>query len=341
MVIGMGKWLALFGLGLIACSSSGADDGGASHSSGGTAGANGGGTSAGSANTNGAGTNAGGSAATGGNAGESSATGGSAVGGANQMLVSSVVSDPAKMRGWIYLTQYTADKSAFSYDVEVGFDVERGQWDGCTRNQLGTCWYYDCPPGSNALGNTDPPTSYQTGGTVTITGSRMVPMTVPQETSVMSYQLSGTGQLWPLAGGTVTVEVTGANSVPAFSMQVPVASHVFLTSLNGRTAPVSGASIRRADGLKLEWLSAGAGQLFFAVFKYMGARPAAICNFDGSASSGELPASILEQLDPGDYYYQLRGDVRSHMVAGVWDIETSSYAFGTAQGSSEFALTLE
>ncbi len=317
----MGKWFLLGALGLCACSSSsGNTDAAGGQASAGSGGASGSSASAGETSAggeaNGGGSSPGGSASAG-----SSAAGGSVAGSGS--FVRTPVNDSAKMRGQIYLDQTTTDHVTFSGSVDATFDTERAQWDGCTKNQLGPCWYYDCPAGSNPLGNTMAgATTPESAGTITFSG---LPGGAPVVVSDLDYRSTVASQLWPLAGGQLTLTLAGSAAVPAFTMQVPAPPHVFLTTINGQPTI---DSLSRSDGVRLVWSAAGAGTVFFSVFQFSGTRPAAICEFDAGAGAGDLPAIVLQQLDPGaKYFYALRGDARGFATDGSWQIETYAYAY--------------
>jgi hypothetical protein len=331
----MGKWLWCLALGLAACSSSNGSGtgGGNGEATGGSAGS---GTSsvAGAANGGSASGGAGGGATA--HGGGSSA--GAASGGSGNTFTSTLVSAPAQLRGSVILDQYTADRTTFSADANLEFGTERGQWDGCTRNQIGQCWYYDCPAGSNPVGVGQVPPVYYDGGTVSITST--VGMLAPVfDTSTGLYKASSLTQLWPLAGGPVTITVSGGDTVPAFTLQIAAPPTVLLTSINGQAAP---ASITRSDGAKLVWTSTGVGTAFFAIFEFTGERPAAICEFDAAANAGELPALVLSQLDAGaKYLLELRGNSRAEVMSGMWDMSGSAYFFNAVSGGFETSIELQ
>ena len=312
----MGKrWLWCAVVGLVGCSSSSgstSSDGGADNAAAGMVGAGTGG-SAGSMTSGGASTSGG---ANGGVADAGSANGGSADAGTTGAFVSTLVSVPSIPRGYLNAAQITTDQVTFSYDVNVEFSTSRAQWDGCTRNQLGSCWYYDCPAGSVPVGQSGGENPLQDAGVVTV-NSGSGPITIPGISSnAYQYTLQGSSQLWPLTGGMLTFSVAGSAAVPALSMDVALPPGVWLTSVNGETAPTV---ITRSDRLKLAWTSLGTGTAFFALFAYTGEHPAALCQFDAAANAGELPAAVLEKVDAGaTYYIQLRGDSRAHLEMNGW-----------------------
>jgi hypothetical protein len=336
--VGMGRWVLSLVFGLAACSSSNGSDAG----SGGNGATNGG--SAGNATSSGGIANGGGSAnggagsPGGGSANSGSNAGGTSSGGASGVFTSTLVNAPAQLRGSVLLAQNTPDGLMFTADANLQFDTERGAWDGCTRNQIGQCWYYDCPAGSNPVGATDVPPVYYDGGTVSVTStSGMLNPTFDPDTG--RYNASLASQLWPLAGGPVTVTVSGGGNVPAFTLQVAAPPTVSLKSINGEAMP---ASIMRSDGAKLVWTSDGAGTAFFAIFEYTGERPAAICQFDAAANAGELPAAVLEQLDAGAMYLtEFRGNSVADVMTGTWDMSGSAYAFGANPGAIETSIELK
>lgn len=331
----MGKWVLCCAVALVGCSSSsGSSPAGASGASGGgsagTSSLSGGAATGGSSGANGgssaAGTTTGGSSnagtATGGSAGASA---GSSNGGASTTdFTSTLVSLPAIKSGTLTVEQFTESKTTFITNFYAEFSTDRGQWDGCTRNQLGSCWYYDCPAGSNGYGAVDNPVR-EDAGVVYATGSSGR-VDLAEDSSTGKYSGSTMTEEWPLSGGSVSFSVAGNSSVPAFSMQIPTPSFVFLTSINGETLPTN---VTRSAGAQLVWTSVGSGSIFFGFFKNNGQRPAAFCQFDAAANAGSMPAAVLEKLDPGSYNYEFHGDSRSQMTVSDWEIDSYAYSFGT------------
>jgi hypothetical protein len=284
------------------------------------------------------GNSAGGNTAGGNSAGGNTAGGGSSGGASSTGITSTVVSLPTKGRGDVTLGQFTPDKATFSFYVNVQFSNDRGEWDGCTRNQLGSCWYYDCPAGSNGYGATTTALNEEAG---TVSAVAM-PGTLDLALGVSGlYEATANVQLFPLvaAAASVSVSVTGSTSVTAFTMQVPTPPAVSLVSINGEATPLS---IVRSDGAKLVWTSTGPGTVYFVIFALMGERPAAFCEFDAAANAGEMPAAVLEPLDPTlNYRYELRGDMRSEINVGGWEIDSAAYSFGTSAALSSPIIDLD
>ncbi len=320
----MGKWFLGLALGVLGCSGSGGTDG--ALAGGGNTGAEAGASNAGSGN---AGTSsssgaASGGAANGGAANGGAANGGAANGGASDTFTSTLITAPAQTRGYLDIQQFSADKVSFNFNIDLSFGYTRGDWDGCTRNQLGECWYYDCPAGSNPVGANNQTPIYYDGGTATITGIPPA-ITIPFGGDG-EYLGRGSTQLWPLAGGTVTLSFSGDDNVPAFTLPIPAPPMVWLTSINGEAAP---SSLTRSDGMKLVWTSGGAGNVTFFVYELTGTRPAAACQFDAAANAGELPATVLGKLDPGTaYYLEFRGDGRADLMTGTFDMSAYADAYG-------------
>jgi hypothetical protein len=149
-------------------------------------------------------------------------------------------------------SQYSADQATFTTNLYADFSTDRGQWDGCTRNQLGSCWYYDCPAGSNGLGVISNPV-LEDAGTLFVTGSSgRVDLGLGQGI----YFARNMTELWPLSGGPISFSVVGNSSVPAFTIQIAAPPFVLLTSMNGEAAP---SVITRSAGAKLVWTSSGNG----------------------------------------------------------------------------------
>ena len=333
----MGKWVLCCAIALAGCSSSSTNDGagGASSDGGGSAGtssASGGAATGGSGGASGANSAAG--AATG---GSSSASGGSSAGGASTTsFTSTLVTLPAIKRGTLSAEQFTADKAAFLTNFYADFSTDRGPWDGCSRNQLGACWYYDCPAGSNAYGAVGSPVR-ESAGVVYATGSAGR-VDLVEDPNIGNYYGGSMTETWPLSGGSVSFTVAGNSSVPAFTMQLPAPSFVQLTSMNGSTQPTD---VTRSAGAALVWTSVGTGSIFFGFFTNTGERPAAFCQFDAAANAGSMPAAVLEKLDPGNYNYEFRGDLRSQMTVGDWEMDGSAYFFGSTVSGVAPLITLE
>lgn len=313
-------------LGLAACSGSSgmaSGSGGNANTSGGSAGSASAGTSSGGSS---GGSSHGGSASS----GAAGASGSVAAGGST--FVSTLINAPTQLRGDVGIDQSSGDDVSFLVRAYLEFGSRRGAWDGCTRNTLGDCWYYDCPAGSNALGSPNVPPVYYDPGSVTIaSGANMFAGSI--DTSTGMYDGRANQQLWPLAGGVVTFTVGGSSVVPAFTMQIQAPPMARLVSINGEAMPTS---LTRSQGAAVVWDAKGPGSVFFAVFQYMGTRPAAICVFDAAQNQGTLPAAVLEKLDPGTkYYLDFRGDSRAEVMAGDFDISGTAYSFGV-----DFASTM-
>jgi len=308
-------------LGLAACSGSNSVGSGAS---------GGASTSGGSAGNSSAGMSSGGSSGGSSNGGTASsgaagASGSVAAGGGGDTFVSTLVNAPTQLRGDLGIDQSSGDGVSFLVRSYLEFGSRRGAWDGCTRNQLGDCWYYDCPVGSNALGSANVPPVYYDAGSVTV-ASGPTSLAPTFDTSSGAYNGRISQQLWPVAGGTVTFTVSGSSVVPAFTLQIQAPPMVQLSSINGEAAPTS---LTRSQGATVLWNAQGPGRAFFAVFEYTGTRPAAICVFDAAQNQGVLPATVLEKLEPGTrYFFDFRGDARAEVMAGDFDISGIAYSYG-------------
>lgn len=255
------------------------------------------------------------------------------------MFTATLVNAPVQMRGELSIEQYSADNTTFATNVDIYFTYEREQWDGCTRYQLGNCGYYDCPAGSNPIGGDDVPPIYYDGGTATITG--MPPVIVAPFSSGNGQLFARPSQqLWPIAGGMISVAVSGGSTVPAFTMPLPTPPMVQLLTVNGEAAPTS---ITRSTGIHLTWASSGPGTAAFYIFGFSGEHPAAVCQFDASANAGDLPAAVLSHVDPGaTYYFLFRGQTNVELQVGDWDMSGAAYSLGYAlEGSMMPALALE
>jgi hypothetical protein len=335
----MGKSCWLLGLGLVACSASNTDGHGAAGNGAASGGSVGNGAASGASRAgNGS---AGASSSNGGtsNGGTSSSAAGASGGGESNTFTATVVNAPNQMRGELTIEQYSADNVSFETNVDIYFTYVREEWDGCTRYQLGNCGYYDCPAGSNPIGADNGAPIYYDGGTATITG--LPPAVVaPFDSGNGQLFARPPQQLWPIAGGMVSIAITGGSTVPAFTMQLPTPPMVRLLTVNGEATPTS---ITRSDGIHLTWASSGAGTAAFFIYAASGEHPAAVCQFDASANAGDLPAAVLTHVDPGAMYYlEFRGQTTADVQVGTWDMAGYAYSFGHAlEGSVTTAVPLE
>ncbi|HEY4104602.1 MAG TPA: hypothetical protein VGM44_11960 [Polyangiaceae bacterium] len=193
-------------------------------------------------------------------------SGGSA-GSSSDTFTSALVSLPAKKTGVMTLDQYTPDKTTFQSYVALGFDIERGLWDGCTRYTLGACFYYDCPPGSNSLDNTDPHPAQVDAGDASFVG--MSSGSIFKSSDDIYRTDEGTSQIWPLSGGgRFRFSLSGSASVPAFTMQIKTPPTVWLTSINGLPMHAYDGgvtppnAVARSAGASALWTSGGKGTVF-------------------------------------------------------------------------------
>ena len=54
-----------------------------------------------------------------------------------------------------------------------------------------------------------------------------------------------------------------------------------------------------------------------------------MCEFDAAAHAGTLPASLLQELEPGpDYRVIFRGTSRSHASVDGWELDASLAGYG-------------
>lgn len=237
---------------------------------------------------------------------------------------STLVSLPLRLRGEMALTQWAPPEGGDQYAVFAQFGMLRGQWDGCTRHQLASCWYYDCPEGSAPVG-TPPVGPLQSIGTSLIVESSTTRYTLYYDEK-QTYSEAEFGRFWPYTGGTISFVASGT---PPFRVDVPAPPFVKLLTVNGRPPQ---SPLQRAAGAKLTWQTSGAGSVFFSIYRLTGSAPrAAVCGFEAARQAGELPASVLEKLEPGDdYELTLRGDERVVTTADAFELEALalSYADG-------------
>jgi hypothetical protein len=239
------------------------------------------------------------------------------------------VSLPLSLRALLDVTQMSSDDVNFTYELYAQFGMLRGQWDGCTRHQLGECWYYECPVGSAPVGTPDVG-PLRNVGNVTFTSSTMSYVVRPDQTLI--YSVVETGAFWPLSGGSVTFAAAGP---PQLEIAVKTPPSVWLSTLNGQAAP---ASIKRSEGAKLTWRVRGSGQAFFSIYRLSGTIPAAVCSFDAERAEGTLPAAVLQKLAAGtDYRIAFRGDSRATLTLEGYELDASLFAIG---GSSSSASNL-
>jgi hypothetical protein len=253
------------------------------------------------------------------------ASGGSAgASGASSEVTRSVVDAPLAPRGFLSGMQYRVDAdSASVFTIDAIFETTRGQWDGCTKVQLGECWYFDCPPGSAPY---LPSVPLQNAGFVSLT-TASVPSTTVDVGLLYDYwyEANATGELWPTSGKKLSFAATGS-TVPAFALDIQSPPTVVLTSLNGEALP---RAINRSDGAALRWTSSGSGIAYFSLYGFYDSKFAAVCEFDAAAHAGKLPAALLRELEPGpDYHLIFRGTSRAHATVEGWELDASLAGYG-------------
>jgi hypothetical protein len=239
-------------------------------------------------------------------------------------LTRTLIVAPQKPRGFLGGAQYRRDAdTAPVYTLEAHFETNHGQWDGCTQVRLGECWYYDCPPGATSL---LPSATQQDAGTVSLTPSGASASKI--DFGLLSkywYQADATGQLWSDSLQVLTFAGSGS-VVPAFSLAMRSPPTVALLSLNGEAAP---KSIARSAGVDLHWSSSGTGVAYFSLAGLHGQKSTAVCEFDASANAGQLPAVLLQALEPGpDYYLIFRGVTRARTDVGEWEFDANLLGYG-------------
>jgi hypothetical protein len=255
----------------------------------------------------------------GGRAGSSNAGAGGSLG---NDWETTLVSLPIAARGELNVAQTTLDKLTFSVIFYAKFAMKRAQWDGCTKHQLGACWYYECPAGSSPVGTPDESIPIN-GDTVTLeSSSSFIALSIDDD----HYNGQRAEPFWPLTGDTVHFQAQGAQ--PAFRFGVKTPPTVWLKSVNGRAAP---SSLVRSEGAKVDWETTGAGTVFFSIYRLdQPPVPAAICTFEAARGTGMLPATVLEHLEPGgDYRLLLRGDERILQDVDGYALDASLFAYGT------------
>jgi hypothetical protein len=229
---------------------------------------------------------------------------------------------PLAPRGELDASQTTLDKVSFSFILYAKFSMKRAQWDGCTKHQLGACWYYECPAGSNPVGTPDESVP-NNGSAVTFeNSSTIIALSIDDD----HYHGQGSEPFWPLTGDTIYFQAQGAR--PAFRFGAKTPPTVWLKSVNGQAAPTS---LVRSEGAKVDWETTGAGTAFFSIFRLDQPEvPAAICTFEAALGTGTLPAKVLEHLEPGsDYRLTLRGDQRVYQDVDGYALDASLFAYGT------------
>jgi len=235
--------------------------------------------------------------------------------------IATAISLPLTLRGQMDVSQMSADDASFTYELYAQFGMLRGQWDGCTRHQLGECWYYECPEGSAPVGTSNVGTLRSVGDV--LVSSSTVNYSLRYDAK-MTYSTADTGAFWPLTGGVVTF----TTSNPKLTIAVATPPSVWLSTLNGQAAP---ASIKRSEGAKLSWRVRGTGIAFFSIYRLDGTIPAAVCTFDATRGEGTLPPDVLQKLDAGtDYKFAFRGDARANATLEGYELDAALFAFGSA-----------
>ena len=248
-----------------------------------------------------------------------------------------VIHLPSKPRGFVYGVQYEPASTNAISSLQADFETSRGTRDGCTQVKLDQCSYYDCPPGSQPYRVIGGSTLKNAGDlSATASGLQQAPIQLVPLTDYY-YEADVNGSLWPFDGGTMKVVATGA-AVPAFALELPTPPTVTLTSINGAPVPTVNTDsddnplpteITRSHGIQLRWTSHGTGTATFILLGFEAERFLATCEFDAAADRGELPATLLQELEPGtSYHLAFRGTTEVHATVGDWEIEASLSAVG-------------
>ena len=322
--VGVGIWGVLAIVTSWGCS--GPDEAPKAPTTGGGAGAGGAATKGGAGGKAGSGASAAGDSSDAGTSSDDGGSAGSSNGGAAGTVGSewqtSFISLPLAPRGELDASQTTLDKVSFSFILYAKFSMKRAQWDGCTKHQLGACWYYECPTGSNPVGAPDESVPVNSGSVTFENSSTIITLSIDDD----HYHGQGTEPFWPLAGDTIYFQSQGGK--PAFRFGAKAPPTLWLKSVNGQAAPTS---LVRSEGAKVEWETTGAGTAFFSIYRLDQPEvPAAICTFEAGLETGTLPAKVLEHLEPGsDYRLTLRGDQRVLQEVDGYALDAGLFAYGT------------
>jgi hypothetical protein len=156
----------------------------------------------------------------------------------------------------------------------------------CTDSVVGSCDVYVCQAPA--------PTTYASGGTVTISGLSQAVTMAP---SVGKTYTPYTAQQALYAGGeTINISAPGADA-PAFTVAVTTPTRATITS---PAKPAGGALIiDRTQDLVASWTGGGAGKVYLYVTGPATSSSNIVCRFEASAGTGSIPSAALAMLPAG------------------------------------------
>ncbi|HTL35583.1 MAG TPA: hypothetical protein VL326_20785 [Kofleriaceae bacterium] len=230
---------------------------------------------------------------------------------------------PPPNTGFVAISSYRATQSSTPIvggGASASFTMNTNV-NACTDTMVAGCDVYVCQaPG---------PTTYVSGGTVTITGLTqavtMMPASDKMYAPVSSQQALYTG------GETITVNATGADA-PAFTLSLTAPARASITA---PAKPSSGGlTIDRAHDFAVSW-TGGGGKVYLYISGPSGTNSTISCGFDASAGTGTIPAAALMMVPAGTGSFNTSslsvkstdiGDWRFYAQAfftNVWATDTS------------------
>lgn len=231
--------------------------------------------------------------------------------------------------GTVALSQVDVPDHPPTPSAYAAFQEAPATWAGCTRYDVGVCYFYECAADANpvhAIINSGYSAasagilSVSTGGTEQL---------LEQDASGL-YSLSAES-LWEAPGSEIVVKATGAD-VPAFEAKLVAPDAATLISPN--VNPLDPLEWVQTKHLPLTWTARSSGQLRVSIYdtEFELARPALFCTFPVQAGEGVIPAAALMEMElGGPYMLQLSVRAESSMSAGDWGISVSAAAVSNTE----------
>jgi hypothetical protein len=265
-----------------------------------------------------------GASATGGQGASGAATGGS--GGAS---ITTTLIDGTVRLGTFIFSERPALGSGIQTSVGAEFRDGPPEWAGCTRHDLGPCYWIECPAVAAYI-----PSITVDAGTMSYQTSLGQSGTFAPDV-VNFYTAPGGSLLWNSTSDFIDATATGGAQIPAFNIRVTPPSALTLTS---PTIPSTGdLVVNTSSDLQLTWSGGGAGTAVFYLRYPQSLVPALSCEFRAADGAGTVPQIGLAALDPNtDYVFYLYSRNRTEQTAGDWTIWASALEYPT----NDFYLSL-
>jgi hypothetical protein len=195
----------------------------------------------------------------------------------------------------------------------------------CTITVSGPCHYISCPSGRSSISPTN-------AGTITVSSGSSSVALIPQ---------FGNGGYTTVPGSSTHPFFAPGASINVSASGGPVSA--FTASLSGPSAiaivsPTDDSlQINRSQDFPISWSGTSGGDVIFQIEGLPPENlPSLECLFDGSGSSGTIPAAALGLVPAGDYNAHLFTRSRSIVSAGGWDVLIDARQFASTTGGAAY-----